>query len=121
MTAAVCPAYKLARLVVERPAALFAAAGAIVIPSFAYTGLIVEEPLAYAYSTLCLYLIAAALLRRTRWWIAGAVVASLIAPLVRGELVVVPAVLVLAALFLVWRSRAVERWRARWSIADWVG
>jgi Dolichyl-phosphate-mannose-protein mannosyltransferase len=121
MTATVFPAYKLARLVVERPAALFAATGAIVIPSLAYTGLIVEEPFAYAYSTLCLYLIAAALLRRTRWWIAGAVVASLIAPLVRGELVVVPAVLVLAALFLVWRSRAVERWRSRWSAADWVG
>ena len=121
MTAAVFPAYKLARLVVERPAALFAAAGAIVIPSFAYTGLIVEEPLAYAYSTLCLYLIATALLRRTRWWIAGAVVASLIAPLVRGELVVIPGLFALAALFLAWRSATVERWRGRWSREDWLG
>jgi hypothetical protein len=121
MTAAVFPAYKLARLVVERPAALFAATGAIVIPSFAYTGLIVEEPLAYAYSTLCLYLIACALQRRTRWWIAGAIVASLIAPLVRGELVVIPALFALAALFLLWRSATVERWRARWSREDWIG
>jgi hypothetical protein len=120
MTAAVFPAYKLARLVVERPAALFAATGAIVIPSFAYTGLIVEEPLAYAYSTLCLFLIATALVRRTRWWIAGAAIASLIAPLVRGELVVMPGVFALAALFLVWRSGAVERWRARWSREDWL-
>jgi hypothetical protein len=121
MTAAVFPAYKLARFVVGRRAALFAATGAIVIPSFAYTGLIVEEPLAYTYSTLCLYLVTGALLRRSRWWIAGAAVSSLIAPLVRGELVVIPATFALGALFLVWRSREVERWRARWSREDWIG
>ena len=121
MTAAVFPAYKLARFVVGRRAALFAATAAIVIPSFAYTGLIVEEPLAYTYSTLCLYLVAGALLHRGRWWIAGAVVASLIAPLVRGELVVIPAAFALGALFLVWRSTQVERWRARWSREDWIG
>jgi Dolichyl-phosphate-mannose-protein mannosyltransferase len=121
MTAAVFPAYKLARFVVGRRAALFAATGAIVIPSFAYTGLIVEEPLAYTYSTLCLYLVTGALLHRSRWWIAGAAVSSLIAPLVRGELVVIPATFALGALFLVWRSREVERWRARWSREDWVG
>jgi hypothetical protein len=121
MTAAVFPAYKLARFVVGRRAALFAATGAIVIPSFAYTGLIVEEPLAYTYSTLCLYLVVGALLHRSRWWIAGAVVASLIAPLVRGELVVIPATFALGALFLVWRSTQVERWRARWSREDWIG
>jgi hypothetical protein len=121
MTATVFPAYKLARFVVGRRAALFAATGAIVIPSFAYTGLIVEEPLAYAYSTVCLYLIVAAFLRRTRWWIVAAVVASLIAPLFRGELVVIPATFVLGALFLIWRSAAVERWRTRWSREDWIG
>ena len=121
MTAAVFPAYQLARFVVGRRTALFAATGAIVIPSFAYTGLIVEEPLAYTYSTLCLYLVTGALLRRTRWWIAGAAVASLVAPLVRGELVVIPATFVLGALFLVWRSTQVDRWRARWSREDWIG
>jgi hypothetical protein len=121
MTAAVFPAYKLARFVVGRRAALFAATGAIVIPSFAYTGLIVEEPLAYTYSTLCLYLITGALLQRTRWWIAGAVIASLVAPLVRGELIVIPATFVLGALFLGWRSAQVEGWRARWSREDWIG
>jgi hypothetical protein len=121
MTATVFPAYKLARLVVGRRAALFAAAGSIAIPSVAYTGMIVEEPLAYAYATLCLYLIATSLLRRTRWWIAGAVVASLVAPAVRGELVVIPAVFVLATLFLVSRSSLADQWRARWSREDWIG
>lgn len=121
MTAALFPTYKLARFVVGRRAALFAAAGAIAIPSFAYTGLIVEEPLAYTYSTLCLYLIVAAFIRRTRWWIVGAIVASLIAPLVRGELAVIPATFALALLFLIWRSATVERWRTRWSREDWIG
>jgi Dolichyl-phosphate-mannose-protein mannosyltransferase len=121
MTAAVFPAYKLARFVVGRRAALFAATGAIVIPSFAYTGLIVEEPLAYTYSTLCLYLIVAALLHRSRWWIAGAAGASLVAPLVRGELIVIPATYALGALFLAWQSAQAQRWRARWSLEDWIG
>jgi Dolichyl-phosphate-mannose-protein mannosyltransferase len=121
MTAAVFPAYKLARFVVGRRAALFAATGAIVIPSFAYTGLIVEEPLAYTYSTLCLYLIVAALLHRSRWWIAGAAAASLVAPFVRGELIVIPATYALGALFLAWQSAQAQRWRARWSLEDWIG
>jgi hypothetical protein len=121
MTAAVFPAYKLARFVVGRRAALFAAAGTIAIPAFAYTSMIVEEPLAYTYSTFCLYLIAGALIRRTPSWIAGAILASLIAPLVRGELAVIPATFVLAALFLSWRSQLVERWRAGWSREDWIG
>ena len=59
----------------------------------------VEEPLAYPYSTLCLYLIVRMLVRPTRWWVAATVVAASIAPFVRGELVVIWAVLVLALVF----------------------
>ena len=121
MTATAFPAYKIARFIVGRRAALFAAAGATLIPALAYSSLILEESLAYPYSTLCLYLILGALIRRTRWWIGLAAVASLAAPLVRGELAVVPAVFVLALLFLLWRSRAVEIWRARWNVMDWIG
>ena len=100
MTATAFPAYKLARFVVGRRAALFAATGSVAIPALAYTSVILEESLAYPYSALCMYLIVAALVRRTRWWIAGAAVASLIAPLVRGELAVIPAVFLLAAVLL---------------------
>ena len=121
MTATAFPAYKLARFVVGRRAALFAATGSVVIPALAYTSVILEESLAYPYSALCLYLIVAALVRRTRWWIAGAAVASLVAPLVRGELGVIPAVFVLAVLLLLWRSDAGARWRARWDATDWIG
>jgi Dolichyl-phosphate-mannose-protein mannosyltransferase len=121
MTATAFPAYKIARFLVGRRAALFAATGAVLIPALAYTSLIFEESLAYPYSTLCLYLIVAALVRRTRWWIAGAVVASIFAPLVRGELVVIPAVFTFALLFLLWRSQAASSWRARWRATDWIG
>jgi hypothetical protein len=121
MTATAFPAYRIARFIVGRRAALFAAAAAVMIPALAYSSMILEESLAYPYATLCLYLILAALVRRTRWWIAAAIVASLVAPLVRGELAVIPAVFVLAALFLIWQSGAAARWRARWGWADWVG
>lgn len=121
MTTAAFPAYGIARFLTGKVPALFAAAATVVIPAFFYTSLIVEESLAYPYSTLCLYLFVGALVHRTRWWIGGAVVAALFAPLVRGELLVIPATLALAALFLAWRSEAAQRWRSRWNVEDWIG
>ena len=121
MAATIFPTYGLARFVVGRRAALFAAAGSILVPSLAFTSMIVEENVAYPYAALCFFLIASALIRRTRWWIAGAVMASLFAPAVRGELTVVPPLFVLAALFVAWRSPQVERWRTRWAWRDWTG
>ncbi|HTO24547.1 MAG TPA: hypothetical protein VMJ49_01500, partial [Gaiellaceae bacterium] len=56
MAAVVFPAYFLARLVVGRGWALFAAAAAGAIPSLAYSSYIVEETLAYPYATLCFFL-----------------------------------------------------------------
>src|SRR5213078_2186550 len=115
------PAYALARLVVGRVPALFVAVASCVIPAMAYSSMIVEEPLAYPYSTLCLFLIFRTLVRPTRRWIAGSVVAAIFAPLVRGELVLVWAVLALALLFMAWRTEQVAHWRARWAWRDWVG
>jgi hypothetical protein len=115
------PAYALARLIVGRTAALFVAAASCVIPAMAYSSMIVEEPLAYPYSTLCLFLIVRTLLRPTRWWIAGTIAAAIVAPLVRGELVVIWAVLVLTLLFLAWRTERAGRWRATWTVRDWIG
>src|SRR5712691_8950469 len=121
MTSTLFPVYGLARFVVGKRAALFAASASVLLPTLAFSSMIVEENVAYPYAALCFFLIAGALIRRTRWWIAGAVVASAIAPAVRGELSVVPAVFVLAILFLLWRSPQVDRWRARWSWHDWIG
>src|SRR5438094_2757162 len=121
MTATAFPAYGLARLVVGRQAAVFVAAAAAAIPALAYSSMIVEEPLAYPYSTLCLFLILRSLITPTAWWIAGGALASIVAPFVRGELVVVPVVFVLAAAFLAWRSEWLTRRRAAWTVWDWVG
>ena len=70
MASVVFPTYFLARMVVGRNAALFAAAGAGAIPSLAYSSYIVEETLAYPYAALCFFLIAKALVTRRRSWMA---------------------------------------------------
>ncbi|MDX6414440.1 MAG: hypothetical protein QOH23_1850 [Gaiellaceae bacterium] len=121
MTATVFPAYGIARLLVGRRPALFVAAASAAIPAVAYSSMIVEEPFAYFWSTLSLFLILRALLTPTRGWIGGAILASLIAPFVRGELAVIPAVFLLAAAFLLWRSAFVTRWRQGWTRWDWAG
>src|SRR5439155_1390453 len=41
--------------------------------------------------------------------------------LVRGALGLLPVILLLVAIFLLWRSARVTRWRAQWTVADWVG
>jgi hypothetical protein len=121
MTATVFPAYGIARMIVGRWPALFAAAASASIPALAYSSIIVEEPLAYFYSTLCLFLIMRALVRPTPGRVAVAIVASALGALVRGELGMLPVILLLAAVFLLWRSARLTRWRARWTLADWVG
>ena len=121
MTSAIFPTYFLARLVVRRGWALFAAAGAAVIPSLAYSSWIVEETLAYPYAALCFFLIAKALIERRRGWVTGAIVASLVAPFVRGELVVIPIVFIFASLFALWTSDWGRSRRASWSWGDYLG
>jgi hypothetical protein len=121
MTSVVFPTYFLARLVVSRPWALFAAAGAGVIPALAYSSWIVEEPLAYPYAALCFFLIAKALVSKRRWWITGAVVASLVAPSIRGELVVMPIALLFGTLFALWTSEWARSRRASWTWGDYIG
>jgi hypothetical protein len=121
MTSVVFPTYFLARLVVRRGWALFAATGAAVIPSVAYSSWLVEETLAYPYSALCFFLLVKALLVKRRAWIAAAVVASGVAPLVRGELIVIPIMLAISLIFALWSSDRGVAVRARWSLGDYIG
>jgi hypothetical protein len=121
MTATLFPAYGLARMVVGRWPALVAATGAIVVPALAYSMFLVEEPYAYPFATLCFFLIAKALVTHDRRWVAAAVAAALLAPLVRNQLAVIPAVFALTALILAWRGERLRRWRAGWTASDWVG
>ena len=121
MASALFPTYFLARLVVGRVAALFAATGAAAVPALAYSAWIVEEPLAYPYAALCFFVVAKALATKRRRWIAAAVLACIVAPAVRGELVVVVPMLLLSCLFLAWSSPRLRARRQTWSIGDWVG
>ncbi len=121
MTLSVFPAYFLARTIVSPRAALFAGAATGAAPALAYAPMILEEPLAYPYASLCFLLIAKALVTRTRWWLAGAIAASLVAPLVRGELAVIPVLFALAGVVYFLSSEPGRRWRASWSAWDWVG
>ena len=120
MTSALFPTYFLARTLVGKPAALFAATVATVMPAFVYTSFVVEEPAAYPWAALCFFLIAKAL-TRGRGWTGAAALASLIAPLVRSELAAVLGVFALAAFFLWWTGERASGWRRRWSTWDWVG
>ena len=121
MTSAVFPTYGLARMVVSKPWALFAAAGAGSIPALYYSSMLLEEPLAYPWAAFCAFFIAKALASRDWLWIAAAGAASLLAPVVREQLAVVPAAFVLAALGLAVTSARAKREYRRWSRWDWIG
>ena len=121
MTSVLFPTYFMARLVVRRGWALFAAVGAAAIPSLAYSSWIVEETLAYPYAALCFFLIAKALIEKSRGWIAAASVASLVAPFVRGEFVVIPIAVVFAVFFAAWSSDWGRDRRSKWSTGDYIG
>ena len=59
--------------------------------------------------------------RSSHAWRVAAVLASIVAPAVRQELVVVPVVAALALLFAAWSSEPVRRRRQAWSPMDYVG
>jgi hypothetical protein len=121
MTSAIFPAYFLARMIVSKPWALFAAVGAVATPALAYAPFLVEEPAAYPWATLSLFLIVKALAARRRRWVLGAAAAVIVAPFVRGQLAVLIPVYALAALFVLWTSAPARRWRRTWSTWDWAG
>jgi hypothetical protein len=121
MSSAMFPAFGLARLLVSRRPAFWVAAATVAVPSMFYSSLLAEETIAYPWATLCLYLFARALLDRTRGWIAAAVVAALLAPLIRGQLAVLPVVLVLAGFAVAWQDARLVAWRARWNTWEWAG
>ena len=121
MTAAIFPAYGLARFVVSRPWAIAAAIGAVAAPPLAYAPYLLEEPLAYPYSTTALWAITAAIARPTRGGLALAGALCLVAPFVRGELAVLPAIFGAGLFVLLWRTDRFARWRSTWSAGDWVG
>jgi hypothetical protein len=121
MCTALFPAYGLARLIVSKPWALFAAAGTVAAPPLAFAPYLMDEPLAYPIATLGLFLIARATLEPSLLRFALAAGVSVLAWLVRGELGVLFVVLGLALAALAWQTQPVRRRRARLDLWDWVG
>jgi hypothetical protein len=121
MAAAIFPTYGLARMLVGPRAALFAAAAGVAIPAFMYSSLLLQEPFAYTVSILALWLGVRALAAPRIGSVALAAGGAALAPLVRGQLVVIPAILLLAAGVVAWSSGPVRRYRARWTRWDWAG
>ena len=116
MAAACFPAYALARLVVKRGWALFAAAGTVAIPAFVYSSMILTEPLAYVLSTTALWLLVRALSekmvgRRAFAWLLAALAVSFLASEARGQLGVLFIVIAVAAALRLVLSEPVRRRR----------
>jgi hypothetical protein len=121
MTATLFPAYALARMVVSRWWALFAAAGAVAIPGLSYAPFLFEEPLAYPFATLALWLIARFVAARTYVTLAPAAAVCVVAPFVRTQLAVLGASLLLCLLAVGWSTERMRRWRTTWTAWDWLG
>ena len=96
MTAAMFPTYALARMLMSRPYALLAAIGSVLAPFFIYSAMVMQEPVAYFTAALSFYVAARVLATPTRWNIVAAVALAVVAPFVRDELIVVPAIMVAA-------------------------
>jgi hypothetical protein len=121
MTSVVFPVYALARMLVSRGWALFAAAASAAIPAFTYASLILQEPFAYPLAALFFYLLVRALVLRTRRAFIGPTVVALVAPFVRDQLAVLAIVLVLALVATVWDGERARGWRRGFDRWDWVG
>jgi hypothetical protein len=121
MTAAIFPAYALARLVVSRPWALFAAVASVAAPALSYAPILVEEPFAYPAGALALYLILRAVIAPTRGSVSLAFAGCALASLVRSQLYAFFLVLALSLGVLAWRSQRIRAWRSTWSGWDWAG
>ena len=121
MTSVVFPVYLLARMLVSRGWALFAAAGSAAIPALTYSTLIIEEPYAYPVAATFFLLLVRALVVRTTAAYAVPLVVALAAPFVRGQLATLVIVYALALAVTAWKGDRLTRWRAGWSRWDRAG
>jgi hypothetical protein len=120
MALAIFPAFAIARTVVSRPWALFAAIATIAAPALSYAPILVEEPFAYPIAVLALWLIVRAIARPTLKTVGLAAAACLVGILTRSQLVALATTLLLALLALAWTSASMRRWRSTWTSWDRV-
>ena len=120
MPLAIVPAYLLARLFTARLPAFAAAVATVAIPGMFYSALLMQEAVAYPYSTLVLYVLARGIVKASRPWLVAAFVLGLIGPLIRPELVVLPIIVVLAVLIWIWLGEWATERRAGWTALNWA-
>lgn len=120
MSAAVFPAYGIARFVVSRPWAHAAAAMSVAVPALAYAPILKEEPFGYTASAVALLLLMRGFARPTRWALAVSLAGTVLAAAVRTQLVVLVPVWAIGVGVLVWRSDALRRRRASWGRPEWT-
>jgi len=121
MALAAVPTFLLARMLVSRRAAFVSALAAICTPALFYAPYIIPEVLAYPTFALCAWLSVRALVRGGWRAYAVAIVADLLAPLVRGELIVVPATFAIAIVVFWFIGPTGARLRRGWGRFDYVG
>jgi len=120
MALAAVPTFLLARMLVRARVAFLAALATLCTTGLYYAPFLLPEVVAWPWFALCAYLTIRALARGGRWWIVAAAVADLTAPLVRGELVVVPVAAVAAASIAWLSSPAGSRARNRIGLAGQI-
>ena len=121
MALTIFPAYGIARYVVGRNWAIFAAVGSIAVPALAYAPFLVEEPLAYPVATVALYLIMRLVAQPSWGRVLAAAAGCAVAAATRSQLAALGGVLGLCLLALGWRSQRMRRWRTSWTTFDWLG
>ncbi len=121
MALAIFPAYGIARTVVSRPWALFAAAGTIAAPALSYAPILVEEPWAYPIAATAIWATLRATDKPTWRTVALALALCIVAAATRSQLAVLVLVLALALLAVAWASPRAQAWRTTWTRWDWAG
>ncbi len=121
MALAIFPAFAIARTVVSRPWALFAAIATIAAPALSYAPILVEESFAYPIAVLALWLILRAVERPTRRTVGLASAACVVGVMTRSQLIGLATTLVLGLLAVAWISPRARVWRATWTTWDRVG
>jgi hypothetical protein len=120
MAAAIFPAYALARLLVPRTYALFAAVASASIPAMAYSRLVITEPVAYPFITLTLFLLVKAFATKRLAWAVAALIALVAAEEVRQQFEIMRPVGLGALAVWLWLSDPARRFRARLPRAQWA-
>jgi hypothetical protein len=121
MALAAVPTYFIARTMVSTRIAFVVALATCCTTALYYAGFIIPEVAAYPTFAFCAWLCIRALAGGGRWWIAGAIVASLLAVEVRGELITLPAALAIAAAVLWVVGPRGQHLRRDWGVLDHIG